>query len=363
MKGNQEINKREIFLKIAHFEMPGKVFIPSYLQGFWKATIERWRKEGLPSDVDLSEYFGFDRTELLLINPEEPFPSFEEKTLERDGESEVIIDRDGSKKRILTDGREESMDQWLEYPVKDRKTWSEYKKRLDPNSPARFPCCWNEGKEKYKKRNYPLGIYVGGFWSCIRRWVGIENLSYIMAENFSLIEEMEEHVEYFVLSILEKVLRDIQIDFAQFGEDMAYKSGSLVSPSFVRKHMVPHYKKITKFLHSNGVDTIILDSDGNIWELISLWLECGINGVFPNEVAAGMDIVEMRKKFGKDLIIIGGIDKRVLTRSKEEIEKEVKRKAGDLIKDSGYFPAIDHAVPPNVPFDNYLHYLNVVRNL
>lgn len=142
---------------------------------------------------------------------------------------------------------------------------------------------------------------------------------------------------------------------------MAYNKGSLVSPSFVKKYMIPHYKKITELLHSYGVDIIILDSDGNIWELIPMWLDCGINGVTPNEVAAGMDVIKMRKRFGKRLIIIGGIDKRVLVKSKRVIEQEIQRKVGTLLKQGGYFPRIDHSIPPNVPFENYLHYLKTVR--
>mgnify|MGYP000397904872 CR=1 FL=1 len=104
---------------------------------------------------------------------------------------------------------------------------------------------------------------------------------------------------------------------------MAYKSGSLVSPSFVKKYMAPHYKRITEFLHSKSIDIITLDSDGNIWELIPSWLDCGINGVLPNEVAAGMDVVKMREKFGKNLIISGGIDKRVLAKGKKRLKKKL----------------------------------------
>ena len=186
-----------------------------------------------------------------------------------------------------------------------------------------------------------------------------------MVDNPALIEEMNEHLEYYVLSHLEKLLIQdgIKVDFAHFWEDMAYKTGSLVSPDFVRRYMMPHYKKITDFLHSQGVEIISLDSDGNIWELIPLWLECGINWVLPNEVAAGMDVVEMRKKFGKDLILSHGIDKRILARSKKEIEEEVKTRVGTLLQDGGYFPGIDHAVPPDVPYENYLYYLEVVRKM
>lgn len=367
------MNKKDIFKGIARFQIPDRVFISSEFQWFWNATIARWKEEGLPADVHISEYFGFDRMEFLPIGHlrrrDLLIPPFDKKVLEEDRTHQVIIDKDGAKKRVFKGNREsrviDTMDQWLNYPVKDRKSWDEYKKRLNPDSPLRFPCWWEEEKEKYKNVNYPLGIRIGSSFGWIRNWVGIENLSYLIADNPSLIEEMQEHIEYFIFSILKKVLEEdnIKPDFAHFWEDMAYNKGPLVSPRFVKKYMVPHYKKITEFLHSKGVNIITLDSDGNVWELIPIWLECGINGILPNEVAAGMDVVKMRRRFGKHLIIMGGIDKRVLVKSKKEIKKEVQRKVGTLLKEGGYFPGIDHAVPSDVPFKNYLYYLETVTKL
>jgi len=354
---------REKFLKIAHFES-NDVMLPSVWQWFFTETLDRWKKEGLPADVHPYEYFGFDRTEIIPINLIDLVPAFEVETLEENTTHKVIIDRDGAKKKVFKEHRARSMDQWLEYPVKDRKTWREYKKRLNPHSPARYPLWWKEEKEHYKKRNYPLGIMVGSFFGWMRNWIGIKNLSYLMIDDPALIEEINEHIEYFVIETIKPALEEIKFDFAHFWEDMAYKSGSLVSPSFVKKYMAPHYKRITEFLHSKSIDIITLDSDGNIWELIPFWLDCGINGILPNEVAAGMDVVKMREKFGKNLIICGGIDKRVLAKEKKEIKKEVMRKVPHLLSTGGgYFPGIDHAVPPDVPFENYLYYLELIRKL
>ncbi|HPO51784.1 MAG TPA: uroporphyrinogen decarboxylase family protein [bacterium] len=358
------MNGKQKFLKIARFELSGAIFLPSCWNWFWERTIERWKKEGLPGDVHIEEYFGLDRMEYLpvrLNRKDVIIPPFERVLLSEDQTHQVIIDFDGAKKKIFKENRQESMDQWLEYPVKDRKTWNEYKKRLDPSSPLRFPCWWEQEKERFKNATYPVGVSAGSFFGWIRTWIGIENMSYLIVDDPGLIEDMEEHLEYLFLSVLERVLKDVKVDFAHFWEDMAYKTGPLVSPSFVKKFMVPHYKKITEFLRSKGVDIITLDSDGNIWELIPIWLECGINGVLPNEVAAGMDVVEMRKKFGKNLIICGGIDKRVLLKSKKDIEEEVKRKVGTLLEDGGYFPVIDHAVPPDVPFKNFMYYLEILK--
>lgn len=354
------MTRQQRFLEIARFRLKGEVFLPSCFQPLWHSTKLRWYKEGLPEDIYIPEYFEFDRTDFFPVNTG-VYPPFEKEVLKEDAAYMTIIDFDGVKKKILKENRKASMDQWLQYPVKDKKTWNEYKKRLDPTSPLRFGSWWNDEKDKYKDRTYPIGIQVGSFFGWLRNLIGIENLSYMMNDNPVLIEEINEYIEYFILTILKKVLKDVQIDFAHYWEDMAYKTGSLVSMRFVKKYMVPHYLKINDYLHSNGIDIINLDSDGNIWELIPIWLDCGINALWPNEVAAGMDVVEMRKKFGKNLILAGGIDKRVLVGSKRTIEEEVKRKAGFLLKEGGYFPGIDHSVPHNVPLKNFLYYLEILK--
>ena len=193
--------------------------------------------------------------------------------------------------------------------------------------------------------------------------MGIERLSYTMVDDPTLIEEMYEHLEYYLVETIKPALNEIEFDFAHFWEDMAYKTGSLVSPDFMKKHAVPRYRRMNELLRSHGIDIITLDCDGYIWELIPIWLDGGINGVLPNEVAAGMDVVELRKKFGKNLIIGGGIDKRALARGKKDIEKEVMARVPQLLSTGGYFPSVDHLVPSDISFANFMHYLEVIRKL
>ncbi len=127
--------------------------------------------------------------------------------------------------------------------------------------------------------------------------------------------------------------------------------------------MMPRYKKITDLLHSYGVDVIYLDSDGNVEQLVPLWLEAGINLIWPFEVAAGNDVVAFRKKYGKDLIISGAIDKRALIKGKEAIREEVMSKVPFLLETGGYFPSVDHTVPPDVTFEKYCYYINLMREV
>ncbi len=144
---------------------------------------------------------------------------------------------------------------------------------------------------------------------------------------------------------------------------MAYKVGPLISPEMFRRFMMPRYKKLNDLLHRVGVDIIYVDSDGNLDLLIPLWLECGVNLVWPLEVAAGNDAVALRKKYGSELIMAGAIDKRALEKGKREIKEEVMSKVPILMEKGGYFPSIDHVIPPSISFENFCYFMNLLRDI
>jgi hypothetical protein len=177
-----------------------------------------------------------------------------------------------------------------------------------------------------------------------------------------VFEEMVTTIADCVYGTLERVLATgVRFEGAQFWEDMCYNSGPLLGPRHVQRYLVPHYERITRLLRRHGVDTIWVDSDGNIESLIPLWLEAGINGVIPIEIGTtGQDPLALRRKFGRGLLMFGGFDKRILAQSPREIKREVHRLT-PLVEEGGYIACCDHSVPPDVSLDNYLYYLRLVR--
>lgn len=119
--------------------------------------------------------------------------------------------------------------------------------------------------------------------------------------------------------------------------------------------MIPRYRRITDLAQSKGIDLNFVDCDGNVEELIPLWLESGISGIYPMEVAAGMDVVKLRSEYDKDLLMTGGIDKRVLAQDRKSIDAELEAKI-PLTEKGGYIPHIDHAIPHDVPYENFAYY-------
>jgi uroporphyrinogen decarboxylase len=212
-------------------------------------------------------------------------------------------------------------------------------------------------------RAEPVALDVGSFFGFLREWMGLERLLYMFYDDPTLVEDMMEQVCYMETECINRVLKDVRFDFVMFWEDMAFKSGPLISPNMFWKFMAPRYKRITDLLHSYGIDIAFVDSDGNLNELVPLWLECGINFVWPLEVAASNDAVALRKKYGRELILGGNIDKRALLKGKKATREEVMSKVPFLLESGGYFPSVDHLVPPDVSFDAYVYLINTLREI
>ena len=388
------MNARERFLKIAHYERDNDPFLFGFAT--WRETLRRWKKEGMPvgaSEKEVGEYLVGRQDQVEFIKPNAaslgmgedggpPWgpaldPFFDSVLIKDEGKTIIKIDRDGTTVRVRKDDPEFSMPQWLDFPVKDKTDWDGFKKRLEPYSKGRFPNGWDvmsdetvgftlreEQKDrKFAERDFPLGMMCLSLYGNLRSYMGLENLSYALFEDIKLVEEMMEWQTYLSLEMLKQVFNaGVTLDFAWIFEDMCFKNGPLVSPEFVKKHMAPRYRKVVDFLRSHSVDTIIMDCDGAIDQLLPIWLDCGINGTYPLEVASGMNALELRKKYGKELVMFGNIDKRALAAGKNEIDKELE-KVKLLLKDSGYFPGCDHHVPPDVPYENIVYFLNELRKL
>ncbi len=357
------MTRRERFIRTMTFDSPDRPATGDYL--VYESMRERWESEGLPKGADYNEYFGFDfdpfRWQVPVnwrIDPfydDEVIEETEDYIVRRQGHGEVV--------RYLKNSPPPAMPQWISYPLKSRADWDKFKKRLDPNSPGRLPANFAEMVAEYKKRDYPLGMWgAGSSYGVMRDWWGVEELSVLFYDDPSLIEEMMEYLTHLHLTLLDKVLAyDIQLDWVAFWEDMAYKNGPLISPAMYEKYCMPLYRKAMEKVHAAGIPVAMVDSDGDVRELIPMWLDAGVSIMHPMEVASSMDVIQARKQYGKQICFFGGIDKRPLAGSFEDIRKEVLPKLEACLGEGGFIPACDHAVPPDVSFDNYRYYRDLIN--
>ncbi|MBM3500859.1 MAG: hypothetical protein FJX74_19545 [Armatimonadetes bacterium] len=291
-------------------------------------------------------------------------PPLERRVLEESERHVVVRDEEGNTVRLLKDDPLRSMPEWLEYPVRSRDDWEQIARpRLDASVPGRRVegAAWDRYVAEVRRRDYPLGLWCGSFYGWPRSLMGVERLSVTFYDDPRLVHEMCEHIADFAIELIEPILRDIALDFAFIWEDMGAKGGPLCSPDTYRRFMLGPLKRVTDLLHSHSIDIIIVDSDGNNEPLIPLWLEAGVTGLRPFEIAADSDPLAARKQYGRSLVIQGGIDKRALAGSREDIEREVFPKVPWLGERGGYFPQVDHLVPPDVSLENYRWYAEAVR--
>jgi uroporphyrinogen decarboxylase len=251
-----------------------------------------------------------------------------------------------------------SMPEHIEYPVKTRSDWEELKLRFNPDDPGRLPPDWQARCERWRADG-PVIKFQGqrspSLFGFVRELMGPERTLYAFYDEPGLVHDIMETNTEFILGVLRRVTETAPLTTVFFWEDMCYRSGPLISPKMFREFMLPRYKRITDFTRSQGIDRIFVDSDGDVSQLIPLWIEAGINGVYPMEVAAGMDVAKLRREYGQDLLMTGGIDKRVLAQGREAIDEELRRRM-PVVEEGGYIPHLDHAIPHDVPYEAFVYY-------
>ncbi|MDO8587221.1 MAG: uroporphyrinogen decarboxylase family protein [Armatimonadota bacterium] len=367
------MNDRERFNRILRFEPVDKV--PNYELGGWPQTFSRWASEGMRPDGCHRNWFegepylglaprGFAHVNVAML------PVFDYEVLEEDERYITARNCVGIVTKALKEGTEDgvrmSMDQYLAHPVTDRKSFEAIKKRYDPTAPVRYPLWWDELVRMWKTRDYPLcllGNGTFGLYSQLRSWVGTEEISTLFYDDPALVEEMLDFNTDFLLATIEKALNEVQFDYFNFFEDLAGKGGPLVSPNLFRRFLMPQYKRITERMRKAGIEHFWVDSDGDPEVLIPLWIESGITCFWPLEQASGMDPRRLRKEYGKDLALAGGLDKIELTKDKKAIENELRAKIPPMLDSGGYIPHLDHCFPPDISYENFKYYMEVKSQL
>jgi Uroporphyrinogen decarboxylase (URO-D) len=366
------MNQRERFLALFNYEPIDR--IPIWDFGFWDQTLREWRTQGMPEDAHPDDFFGMDRQWEWLPVDVGLRPAFEPKLLKEDGEFQWVVGGDGVVVRQPKDFT--SMPEFVDYTLKDRATWEEhYAWRLDPNAEGRIGHGYGSNDDqsfaerckKLAERDYPVLVHCGSVLGSIRNWWGLENFSYIQFDDPELLAEMIQTVGDCVVATLDRALAQakefgVTVDMGHFWEDICYNHGPLVNPKLFRELAVPQIKRITDTCRKYGCDLLSVDCDGKIDELILPWREAGVQTMFPLEIGDWADPVEMRQRFGKELLLFGGIDKRTLAKSKADIDAMIEHLT-PLIEDGAFLPTPDHRVPPTVSLENYIYYLDRIKDV
>ena len=192
--------------------------------------------------------------------------------------------------------------------------------------------------------------------------MGEERLLLNFYDDPGFVRDFMNYLADFWIQLWGEALSEVKIDCVNFWEDMAYRSGPLISPEMFREFMLPPYQRVTSFLKEMGVKVILVDTDGNIEKLIPLFSESGITAIFPFEVQAGNDIVSLRKKY-PHLQILGGIDKIKVAQGRKAIDEELNSRVPFMLQSGGYVPHIDHHVHPDVSWEDFKYYRSRLKEM
>jgi len=197
----------------------------------------------------------------------------------------------------------------------------------------------------------------GFFWHP-RQIMGIENHFYAFYDEPELMHMINTDLLEFNIWVLHEFCKICEPDFMTFAEDMSYNKGPMLSKELFDEFIAPYYRKIVKVLNEYGVE-IIVDSDGDINELIPWFEEVGVTGFAPLERQAGVDVNQLREKHPK-LKIIGGFDKMEMHKGEDAMRAEFERIL-PVMKQGGYIPSCDHQTPPDVSMENYKIYVRLLK--
>jgi len=333
--------------------------------GLWPETAERWKQEdGITNPNAWRDGFGFDEPVVLLSSYVNHlfYPAFEYEVLERNGEHIIYRNTNGE----IVEGIEgkSGIPKIIKSPVTNKEEWEQLKKeRLNPNDPARFPSNWAEIVAELKGKDVALqlGAFPCGLYGTLRDLMGVEGSLYAFYDEPELVKDIMDYLTEFWICIYERICKDLQIDIIHIWEDMSGKQGSLISPKFIKEFMAPNYRKLRDFGERHNIHVMQVDTDGDCEELIPIFADAGVNMMLPFEVAAGCDIVALRERYPY-MSMLGGIDKQEIGKGREAIDKELARIA-PLINKSGYFPALDHLVSPNISYKDYCYFVESLRRM
>jgi len=320
------MNSRERFLETMQFGNPDRV--PYFEEGIREEVFRAWRVQGLDSAAELAGRFPNDEREEVEIDgyPHPRFIRWPSSTSNLDG----------------------------------------LRRRLRPGE-SRLPDGWRKKVSFLRARQgvLMLEIHPGFFLSMgVYDWKRFYQVMESLTDQPDYVLKVMQIEAEMVAELAERFLAEVQVDAVIFSEPIGGNNGSLISPRMYKRFVLSSYVPILDVIKRHGVEVIILRTYANARVLIPAMLKYGLNCLWACETnAEAMDYRSIRREFGRDLRLIGGIDLDVLREGKEAIRREVEVKVPPLLAQGGYVPLADGRVRADVPLENYLYYRQLLEKV
>jgi hypothetical protein len=353
---------RERFNRQMHYQSVDRCFNMEF--GYWDDNFKLWpmfAKNGIKKNAQADVFLNFDKI-AVISGKIWTNPPFESTTVEDRGTHKVIMNADGLLAEVPKDGHD-TIPHYIKSSIQTPDDWKRIKaERFRVDDPERKVNIAALKRKHPANRDYPLGVHCGSMIGKIRDTLTFEGLAYGTYDYPDMVEDMVETACVLVENFLDQVLPHFDFDYASGWEDICFKNGPIVSVKFFSSIVVPRYKRIAKKIRAAGIDLWYTDCDGDVRPILPGMMEGGINCLFPFEVNGCAHPAELLNKYGKDLRIMGGVDKIELGKGRKAIKAYLDTLV-PLVERGGYIPFCDHRCPPNVDPDDYLYYLDLKEKM
>jgi len=322
---------------------------------------DEWRAQGAaPDELDLTA-FDWDFVETVGCGGSTGLRGGQERRTLAET-AECRIERDDLGRTVKMYKTASTIAHPLDFPVRDMESWLRvrplYEFHEDRISPEAV-----EAARAAQARGALVVAGIPGAFDTPRQLMGEEAACLAYYTQPDLMHDILAALADTAVRTLERVTERLTVDQLSVHEDFAGKSGPLAGPKQIQEHFRPYYRRAWDVVRSRGGRIFQLDSDGNLNPVIDALLDCGLTSIFPMEPAAGMDVVELRKRHGPRLAMLGGIDKHVLRQDRAAIRRELRYKMQPLMRGGGMVFGLDHRIPNGTPLENYRYYVDAGREI
>lgn len=360
--------------------------LPAVHFGFWGETVAKFLAEkrftldetggefphnNTPAQAMLAKKLGFDFNW-------EPFlpvtffldPPFERERVGETADGTPLIRNQYGAVEVEIEGAG-GIPAEVDHLLKDRDSYEKYYRERLKYSDRRIPVDrWRElvGNRAFDWGENPVGLFAGSLFGRLRNAMGLEGVSLLYYDDEALFAEMIDTVGELTRQCVERQLTlagelGFTVDYVHFWEDICFRNGPLVHPEVFRKYVAPHYRRINEYLHRHGVNYISVDCDGDIRSLAPIWLENGVNVMFPIEIGTwNGNYAELERCCGREILGVGGASKFVFAGDYGDVDREIER-LKPLIAEGGFIPCPDHRIPPDARWENIQYYCDRIKEL
>jgi hypothetical protein len=244
----------------------------------------------------------------------------------------------------------------------------DYRKAFDIRR-SRFPHDWDETVKRLEKRDHIACIWASrGFFQAlgVGDWATFAQAALGTIEKQEHIQDLTRIYGDFCASMLELALQDVDPDFIYLSEPISDNDGPLISPAMFEEFMIPAYRRIVATARDNGCANILVSTYGNTARLFPAMIEAGVTMVWISEAPeiAELDYRNLRRDFGSELALIGGIPLSILRAPPNEpIRDRLAALVAPLLQSGRYIPLAAGRVREEISWAAYRRYREALAEI